>query len=318
MKINLPWHRTTRTGIDLGSRWIKAVELRADGSVAHRARLPRQGAVLDEREVSRLCEILRRQGFALGSVSLLAAHEALRRQVIRLPDKADAARDDAIVRNHFEGLDGVSEGPCEIAWWELPPSRRATDGREALAYAADPGMTGAWLRGFDAQGVVVRGIETHSSALTRAAGDRDCVVADLSWSRLGLTLTVGGLPVYERSESASGLDTLVRAEAERCGRTIDQIEALVRNEASERGLLGLPGAMGWARGVSDSITATADYAVRRYGLSESPRVLLTGGGATREITQTLGGLLDTACEVEFAGVEADQLAARSAARRWAA
>jgi len=318
MNLHLPWHRTTRTGIDLGSRWVKAVELNADGSVARTARVPRGADTLDEREIARLCDVLRRQGFSLGSVNLLATHDALRRQVIRLPDKPDSARDDAIVRNHFADQEGGSGLDGPVGWWELPRSQRKTDGREALAYGADDNITGAWLRGFESQGVFVRAIDTHSSAFTRSLGDRDCVAADLGWSRLGLTLAVGGVPVYERAEAASGLDELVRAEAERTGRTCEQVELLMQNERSERALLGLPGAMGWARAVCESIAATADYAVRRYGLAEAPRVVLAGGGATEEVVQTFTSLFGAGYAVERAGTAADQFAALSAARRWAA
>ncbi|MFT5422474.1 MAG: hypothetical protein ACI89L_000231 [Phycisphaerales bacterium] len=315
MSLQLPWHRATRTGIDLGTRWIKAVELNADGSVARCVRFPRGAEALDESEIARLCEILRRQGFTLRTVTLLAAQGSLRRQVVRLPDKPDPTRDDAIVRNQFAELEGE---PGEIAWWELPRSRRATDGREALAYEADHATTAALLGGFEAQGVRVRGIDTHSSAFTRAVGRGDCVVADLGWSRLGLMLAVEGLPVYERSDPAGGLESLVRAETERTERTGEQVESLIRNEDSDRGLLGLPGAMGWARTTAESITATADYAVRRYALAETPRVVLTGGGATEEVARALGGLIGLELEVAGGGVEADQFAALAAARRWAA
>lgn len=312
------WLKPTSTGIDLGGRWIKAVELYSDGSVARSARLPRKPGAQDQDEASRLCELLRRQGFQLRTATILTGNGALRRQVIGLPEKADPVRDDAIIQNQLGDLQSEHGRRGAIGWWELPRSCRPSDGREALAVETDHASTASWLHGFDSQGVRVQGVDTHSSVFSRVAADQNCVIADLGWSGVGLTLVVGGLPVYERSDPASGLGSLIEAESTRTQRVTTQVEALLRSDASELGVLHLPGALSWARVIGESVTATADYGVRRYGLEGPLRVWLTGGGATPEVIETLGTLLGSDSVVGACGVDVDLIGAWAAARRWAA
>lgn len=315
---SFPWTRSTHTGIDLGARWIKAVEIETDGSIVRTARLPRGKGPTNESESSRACKLLRRQGFGLRQVTLLASSNTLRRQVIRLPESTDPLRDDAIIRNQFGDQEGEPGEASTIGWWELPRSCRPSDGREALAFECDYSSTEAWLNGFDAEGIRVRALDTHSSAMARVATDQDCVVADLGWSRVGLTLVVGGLPVYERSDSASGMASLIAAEAERTARTSEQVEAQLRSRTSDQHLHALPNALNWARVISESISATSDYGVRRYGLENAPRIWLTGGGATPEISKTICTLLGEDSALDSTGVEVDLIGAWAAARRWAA
>lgn len=304
-----------RIGIDAGSRWIKGVETGRRGETLRAAAFPRLSERFDDAEITRISAILKRKGFSAGEVTLVCPRESLRRQIVTLPSKPDDERDAGIVAGTFEASGDVSSGP-EPVWWDLAPGAKS-DKREVLAYAIDSGDAHSWFESFARAGLNLSSIDIHPAAAVRLADEDMSIVADLAYSHLGLTLSQGRRPVYERHDAGLGMRRLLALEGRRLGQSSEHTESLMlKRGALDRGEIA--GFQAWVQRVSDAALALSQYAQRKYPGSADPTVLLVGGGVSPLVVETLGRLTGLACRCACAPADSITGIACVAAKRGAA
>jgi len=304
-----------RIGIDVGTRWIKGVELGRRGETLRTAAFPRLGDRLDGDEIARVSSVLRRKGFASSDVTLVCPRESLHRRIVALPAKPDRERDAGIVASTFEAAGDVASAP-EPVWWDLTPGTKSEQ-REVLAFAIDPTDALSWFESFAQAGLNLSGLDIHPSAAVRLADEQTSIVADMAYSHLGLTLSKDRRPVYERHDSELGLRGLLALEGRRLGQATDETETLVLSRGGFEGGT-IAGYQSWARLVSESVLALAQYAQRKYPGSPDPSVLLVGGGANNRIARELGEMAGLSCRCAGDAGEAFAGIARAAVRGEAA
>ncbi len=219
------WMSLTRRGpigLDMGSRWIKAVQLAgAPGAwrIAAASMMPRQDAAapVTADEVARIAEVLGRQGFTGDSVIAAVPSEKLISGILDMPPRESGAPVDQIARAEMASMHRLEPGAFEMAWWELPSGGRGRESTRIMATACPHTAAEQWIGLLESGGFEAIALDTEATALARLCGatpqSRPEVmpVLDLGWRAARLVLLHEGTIVYERRLSEAGLAPLWKA-----------------------------------------------------------------------------------------------------------
>lgn len=219
--------RPTPIGLDIGERWIKAVQLLRAPAGSERpwrllasARFRRKSATLDHAEIARIESILNRRGFTGGNVVLTPPANRLVSAALTLPPTSSGAPLDQIAKAELARASRRDPDGLEIGWWPVPtPAGGPKDSQSthaiAVSYArADIDHT---VSAFDAVGLDLIAMDAPAWAFARGVGailraqtfrPELCAVLDLGWTVANLIVLRDGVPVFERELLDLGIGSL--------------------------------------------------------------------------------------------------------------
>jgi len=287
----------TPIGLDLGTRTIKAVQLRRRGGVMEvcaSAQFGRRGGIdtpVDDREIARIEGVLYRRGFVGSRVVIAASRAGLFSAEVDTPPRGRNVPIDMIVRAELARAQRVEAESFEQAYWDLPSAGRRQGGG-VMAVGLDRGPLVQTIDRFEDAGLTVTAVDLASLALARAASASNggatppfLVVVDLGFSALSITVLHDGTVVYQREAPAGAMERLERRVAERVGVEPEFAEHLLESLGSDddrddgvsalvRGLVAEH-----ASNCTDGIRESIGYAAHRYRTDPVASVVACGGGA---------------------------------------
>lgn len=290
--------QATSIGIDLGERCIKAVQLassRSGWKVMAAAVLDRLADGQPTRqEIQRLADVLYRQGFTAGPVTLAAPHAALHAEILELPPRGSQAPLEQIARLELARTGKFEPEGFAMALWDLPAPARDMGATHAMGVAVRHAEADALVELFEEQGLHVRGLDCQAWAILRAcagqAGGGVTAMLDIGWNRGLLVLAHQRTVVYQRTILEAAQSTLHQEIAEHLGLDGEACDYLVQ----ALGLSGRPGEGQADPGhlrtvqrimarrldtVAAELEASFSYAGHRYPDVAVEQLLLVGGGA---------------------------------------
>jgi Tfp pilus assembly PilM family ATPase len=226
---------STRTpiGLDIGRRFIKAVQLRGNELVAAACiRRTGNGAMLDPGEAKQLAEAVCRRPFQGRAVIAAVPHDKLLTSIVELPPRASGAPIEQLARSELARIHHKDAHCLEMAHWELPASAHASARTMVMATACPQDDAEAMLDCLEAEGLDVLALDVPAAAAMRACGPliEDAgsgAVLDVGWGASRLVLQYKGSIVYERSLDRCGLDAWGRMFAQNRGGDLDAAEAIL-------------------------------------------------------------------------------------------
>lgn len=279
-------------GLDIGTHWIKAVQLHGS-TVSAVARLPRRepDKPLSPAEAARIATTLDIAGFVGTEVVLAAPRAAVMSAVLDVPPRTAAVPVGQIARSELARAHRRDPSELETVVWRLPG-----EPNQALAYGLTHAAAESVIKPLDDAGLEVRAVDLPMSALARAARPLlstesmarpvDLLV-DVGAGCLCIAVVLAGELVYERRiedmkfarvaeqiQTATTLDTnaitAVLAHAMSA-----QVPPAVQPLAREiQGILGA-----FARDIAGEIDVSAQYAATRYPDATPGVVVFVGGAA---------------------------------------
>jgi Tfp pilus assembly PilM family ATPase len=206
-------------GIDIGTTSIKAVQISRPGGnglrIESAAILPLDAAhnTLDTATISRLRDVMARQGFRGSRCVLAVLASKLQVELLELPPRSSGAPVDQIARTEMIRLGKLESEPFEMASWDLPASSRGNAGTTVMAVAARFSDTEPLYQLFESSGFAVESIDVQATAIARACAGRIdhsqmTAALDLGYSRATLFLLHGGLVVFQRVLSHARLESI--------------------------------------------------------------------------------------------------------------
>ena len=279
-------------GLDIGTNWIKAVQL-TGSTVSAVACMPRRepDKALSALEAERIASVLDIGGFCGNEVVVAASRAALISAVIDVPPRTAAVPVGQIARGELARAHRRDPAELETAVWRLPgePS-------QALAYGLSHAAAEALIKPLEAAGLIVRAIDLPMSALAHAvkpllsiesAARPIDVIVDAGSVCLCIAVVLAGELVYERRiedmkfsktleqiQQVTGLSAeplaslLARATAPNAS---PSVQSLAREA---RGVLSA-----FARDVANEVDISTQYASTRYPDASPGTVVLAGGAA---------------------------------------
>lgn len=216
--------RLSSIGLDVGDRWIKAVQLARTGPsrpwrIAAAVRFRRRGPALDGDEIERLEGVLHRRGFTGRRVVVAAPPRSLTCAAITMPPASSGAPLDQIAKAELARIARREPSAVEVGWWPVPAPAggRQHESTHAMAAACARAEVESLVARFDAGGLEVEAMDAPAWALARAAramlhadGLRPelCAVLDLGHTLANLVVLRDGVPVYERQLEDMGVAAL--------------------------------------------------------------------------------------------------------------
>ena len=314
-------------GVELSSRWMKAVQAARGSSPGVRIARPRPGDAFSREDAALLAGVLERTGFQGNRVVVSPPRELIIADVLELPPRSSGAPLEQLAKLEIARTHKCDAGSLEVGLWELPSPVRAGDQAHVFAAAMPFARSVPILDAFEAGGLEVVAIDVPANALARAhaAGEMPDAMLELGWSGALLCVVHAGVVVYERFIEDAAVSGLVESAAERLG---------VAKEAVEAVMVPDPGAATlhqdsplWAelRGiVAEHLETTAQevgrslaYMAHRYQSWQFRRLALSGDGAHLPgLSERLAAELQVQVSVGTEGVStpASLLLASGAAR----
>lgn len=292
-------------GLDVGERWVKAVQLSRDAKprMLAAAALPRDAAPpgdvqplhpLSNEEVRRLKTVLARRGFGYGSIIAAAPGACVFTSVLDLPPRSSGAPLEQIARTELAHVHRREPATMEVAFWELPKPARTGEGVPAMAVGCSHDDALRLIEPLERRRLNVSVLDTQGWALARACGpmmeeDGGMVAAvDLGWIAATLVLLHQGAVVYERQLGSLGIRTLSEALRKEHGYTPEVIDFVLRDAGfgdggGAREARAVAKARGTLEGHFDTLKQelrlAVSYAQHQYPQAAVTRIVLTGGGA---------------------------------------
>jgi Tfp pilus assembly PilM family ATPase len=184
----------------------------------------------------------------------------------------------------------------EMACWDVPAPARANPATHLMAVAVRHSDAEAMLVAFEAGGLNVCGLDVQGCAMARACAPRAgasgaLAVLDIGWSGGLLVVMQGGVVIYQRRLTESGLAGLhggMVKEISLSPAVADFVLAQIGLEgqaAGEHGELKQLGAPGgpisrYCDALAGEVTLSLTYIAHRYPELKSEGLLLIGGGAS--------------------------------------
>lgn len=310
--MTFPPPRRSPIGLDIGDRWINAVQLERAGAsrpwrIAASARFRRRDAELTDAEVGRIEQILHRLGFSGPRTVVAARPRALTSATITMPPASSGAPLDQIARAELARIARREVSAVEVGWWPVPAPAggRQHESTHAMAAACARAEVEAIVARFEAAGLEIEAMDTPAWALARAArhmlrteGVRPemCAVLDMGHGLATLVVLRDGVPVYERMLEDLGVGSL-EEELRKTHGVSEEVAAHIIERVGApqaRGVTSLvKGADPWtsesdegSRAVGDylarvarEIAASIAYLAHRYPAWPVEAVVCAGGGA---------------------------------------
>jgi Tfp pilus assembly PilM family ATPase len=288
-------------GLDVGSRWVKAVQLRRDAGgggwrLEAAARFPRlePDTPPNVREARRIEEVLSRQGFHGHEVVLATPIDKLMTDLLDLPARTPATPFEQIMRAEVARIHKCDPSKLEIAHWDLPASARSGKGTQVLSFACQHADADAVLDVFQSAGIGVVALDARPAAIARACGPMlsdgqgiNAIVV-IEWNSAAIVVVHQGVVVYERRVKESGLRRLQEQLRTQLHLDLPTVEHLM----DEVGLADEAGrdageVVAAARSIMEThlgvivqeLRASLGYATHQYPQGSVSRLLLVGEGA---------------------------------------
>lgn len=298
------FNRTRRSpiGIDVGTRYVKAVQLsgghgswRIEAAVSIPCR--EQNAPLDGAAIRRVCDVLDRQGFVGRDVVLAAPRDKVLSGVLELPPRSSGAPLEQLARMELARTYKCEPNSFEISSWDVPAPVRSNDSTHLMAVACAHEEADTLLDIFEAEQFNCVGMDVQAWALARAcaplAGDPENItgMVDIGWTSASQVALHQGLVVYVRHLAEAGVAPLDRALA-RYLEADEQVTKYVMHEIGlnteleeeQAGLEQLADARGILSvhfdAMLNELRASLSYATHCYPDASVQRLLLVGGGAS--------------------------------------
>lgn len=299
-------------GVDVGGRHIKAAQLaRASGGwrIEAAASVPRSPCDPDapgihREDVRELRDALAARGFRGRRVVLAVPADKLITGIMELPPRGSGAPIEQLARSELARMHRYDPRSFEMACWDLPSPARAGEATYVMAAACSHDDANALLDLFENEGLAVKGLEIHASAVARACrpvlDDVSGIVAilDIGWDRANLALLYQDAVVYERKLGKVGIGPLVSAIAERCELDAAIAERFLiengldaggadrpssavtnRNVTPEAARVARDAASDHFNGMIDEMRIPLSYLANQYPDAPMERLIMVGGGA---------------------------------------
>lgn len=285
-------------GLDAGSRFVKAVQIRyvrGQMQIAAMASIQRVSDQLDATEVGRIGEILYRQGFVGTRIRLAVPPAKLLTSILELPPRTADAPFDQLAIAEFARNQKCDMNAFEMACWDLPQPARASKTTNVMAVGCRHTDAEAVLAPFDAVGMDVLNLDTGSCAAARACARviggtaGISAILDLGWRSASLVILHGETIVYDRPLGEAGIQPLYKDLSRTLNVEFDVIDALI----ARHGMLSMDRADAnasqkeLARAIDHhfatllkDLELSFTYAANQYGSGGVDRLLLIGGGAS--------------------------------------
>ena len=289
----------TPIGVDLGNRYIRAVQLARMGSgwrVDAATALPRgtPNGEVGRSEIRQLRGVLDRQGFAGTSVVLAVPTEKLLTGILNVPPRDSGAPVDQIARAELARIHKCKPDSLEMACWDLPAPSHGKEVNRVMAAGCAHASADALADCFEDEGLNVQALDIHACAVVRAcapllAEGITCLL-DMGWAAARLALLYQDVIVYERALEETGIRPLYQAMGERLGLSFETIDSVlgevgVRADAegettgreSFRAVRGMISAH--LASMLEEVRLSFSYATGQYRDAALARLILVGGGA---------------------------------------
>ncbi|MBI1367843.1 MAG: hypothetical protein GC162_04230 [Planctomycetes bacterium] len=235
------WRRTksrTAIGLDVGARLIKAVQMvgkRGSWQVAAAASFERssQDRLPDQAELSRLAEVLDRQGFTGRQIVLAVPDDKLLSGILELPPRDSGAPVEQIARMELASMHRVDPQSFELSYWELPETSRARETARVMAAACAHNDAEELMDLFENAGFEVVALDTSAGAIARVCdmthegNEAIRPVLDIGWRAARLVVLFKGVDIYERQLTDAGVKSLWESLASRLELESDVVDYLL-------------------------------------------------------------------------------------------
>ncbi|QNN22037.1 pilus assembly protein PilM [Planctomycetales bacterium ZRK34] len=305
---------TTRTpiGLDVGARWIHAAQLTGRPGawrLAAATAVPREadGCQISPDEITRLMDVMGRQGFSGRDAVLAVPQEKLISAILELPPRDSGAPVAQIARMELASMHRLDPAALELSYWDLPETSRQRESSRVMAAACMHGDADEYLNLFESRGLNITALDTSSAAVARVcdlsgASRQEIVpVLDLGWRSARLALLYQDVIIYERQLTDAGINMLwqglaarLEIEAEVTDYLLNEVGLRDGDEAAETPQLGE---------IHTEIREHFEDAVRELGVSFSyalhqyndavvgPLSLVGGGAAIPGLAEHLASEL---------------------------
>lgn len=287
----------TSIGIDIGARYLKAVQLNG-ASNNHRLEAATvvsrvdTGSELPLHELRRFCEILARQGFEGKKVVLGLPPEMVMIEMLELPDRLSQTSVEKIVHMEFARTRREDPNSFEMCYWMLPTQTRSSETSHVLATGCRHKHANAILDLFDSCGLQVKSLDVQPFAQGRVCarifGDNTQIIGilDIGWCAARLILLHDQSIIYERTFQEAGLKSLQCRLQKRFGITEQMVERLVIDAAQNTS--DDPSRRSDVNSIIAShvdivkreLQVCLSYAAHRYARWTVDGLVLVGGGAS--------------------------------------
>ncbi len=291
-------------GVDIGTRMIKAVQLRhkhGKTSVGAYASFGRSGddPKISTDEATRLARVLAQQGFVGRTIVLSPPAERLMSSIIDMPPRESGAPYNVIAAKEFARLQCLEPGHFEMAWWDVPKRQRSSSTKImaiGCAYSdSEPILDTFAGAGFDVA-VMDSGLCSAVKASLGMLGPANSVSAllDMGWGAARLALVHSEVVVFERVLNGCGLGSLLNQVSKVLGLELAEADALLQNVGISTGLdapeqqdsrisaaasVLRPVISAFLDEVATELIASFEYAEHEFSDTDTHRIVLTGGGA---------------------------------------
>lgn len=299
----MPYHPAFPIGLDVGSSYIKAVQLRSDRdrrTIRSIAVFPRTEPKesLEQSEVRRIVEVLDRQGFSGRDCVMTVPPDDVMSETFELPPANSGAPLKQIASIEMGRIHSCDPHGIELAFWPLPvpATAREKDINSVMAVACTTEDAEHLLEVCESEGLSIQALDTSGWALARACAPQSVGcdgiygILDIGWRCTRLIVLYEGVIVYERRLADSGIESIHQK--------LDQREkdapGVVNHIIREIGLASVEG-LQRPRGSIESevhdvllehcermlvqLAASFSYVESNYANAAASLLLLTGGGA---------------------------------------
>jgi Tfp pilus assembly PilM family ATPase len=274
-------------GVDIGHRFIKAVQLHG-ATITAAACLPRAGGgELQPAEVAQLRQAIAQGPFRGRSVVLGVPAGQLLSGVMELPPRSSGAPIEQLACAELARMHRVEAPTLEMACWDLPAPARGANRTYVLAVACAHAGAEALLDAVEAEGLNVLALDTHATAAARACAGLlspdvgSGAILDVGWGLARLVLLYRGVIVYERNLERCGIGAWVRQLASDRGIEVPAAErALVEGDPGvAQAPAGGAGGAAFIEDLAGELRVPLSYLSTQYPDANLDRLLLIGGGA---------------------------------------
>jgi type IV pilus assembly protein PilM len=299
-------------GLDLGSRQVKAVQLRRAGSgwtLHAAASLPRgapdvapgEGKPFTADEARRIASVLDRRGFKRDEIVLAVPSERLLAMSLELPPRTPQMPFDQIARQEFARSVRASPSQLkqeldafEFAYWDLPSPARAAKATNVMAVGCATAMTEPVVEGFSDAGLNVASIDVEPCAIARACEpllappEQITAILDIGWQSARLSIIYQNTITYWRGLAALGSGAMRHSLAQQLDVPDDVVQHMLEDgkvftgdSGDDSGIANQArrAVLAHADTLVGEVTTSLSYAAHQYPDASVGRVLLVGGGA---------------------------------------
>ena len=279
-------------GLDVGSRFVKAVQLAPQGShqqlvaAAMIERAPSAGTMTGQ-EAQALRKKLGSLGFVGNRLALAVPEEKLLSGIMELPPASSGAPIEALARSELARMHKCEPQSFEMTSWTLPAPARAANTTFVMGAACCHADANSLLDSFENEGFCVESLETQSQALARAltpvlVGKGNLTgVLDLGWATPRLVLLYEDVVVYERRLTRSAYGNVVADVAKLLGMASEEAETLLAGgdeKSHSEPITDI--CRDYAKKLAEEMRMPLTYVSNQYPDATAEQLLLVGGGAT--------------------------------------